>query len=398
MKFSERIEQALEASSKKVLKEKLPSIYEKFGYLDNPFPTKSYPIWKRFYNQKEVKEAFEKELINYIEGDQKNTTFFLLGGNRIGKTHFLKHHCLELENTFRKKGNPDFPPIFTKASSGNFLQNYRDIILQLNRHYEDTTKEEFFLQFLNYIKDKPDFINNMPKNDLRRALKHSQSSVPKQKAFIETEDFVGRYPIFLKWLENATLEKREKQSIGVFSPLKTSSSSIYVLKQIIKIGRTIGLVKGIIVFLDEFEVIWPTVRADRRLRYFQDLREFIDELPNGLFLIVAMTEDTEHKLKEEYPALYGRISSPTRQYNLNLIQGTKDACEYANYFLEEARREFEEERKTEFQDGHIISKVDVMQTLEKVFPERKASQGDFFDALHSLVEDKIKGTPKEESN
>lgn len=388
--FSERIEQALEVPPKRAR-----SPYEKFGYLDNPFPTKTYPLWQRFHNQEEVKSAFEEQLLRYISGDQKNSTFFLLGGNRVGKTHFLKHHYLALEDIFRKREIYHFPPIFIAAPPSDFLQNYRDIILQLNRHYEDITKEEFFLQFSNLIKNQDDLIGKMLKDDLWRAFRKLQQTA-KRTSLIPREDFVGGvlggvYPIFLKWLEGVTLEQREKRILGISSPLKTSSSSIYVLSQIIQMGRELELIKGLIVFLDEFEVLWPTVRAERRARYLQDLRHFIDEIPHGLFLVVAMTDDTEASLREEYRALHGRLSSPTAPYILRPIHGTDDAWGYAEYFLEEARKVFEDTRGSSFQGNHIISRAEVIETLEKVSKEQLiAFQGDFFDALHELVEEKVR--------
>jgi len=386
MKFSEDIKRVLE-SSKVITRKKTLGVYEKFGYLDNPFPTKSYPIWKRFYDQEAVKEAFEDQVLDYIGGEQKNTTFFLLGGNRVGKTHFLKHHFLELENVFRNKKVPYFPSIFIKAPPGEFLQNYRDIILEINRHYEEISGEEFFLQFLKRVQEKQNIVGKMPKDDLWRVLnKLCSGRLP-----ISTGDFWGLYPIFMKWLEGTTLENNEKQKIGVFSPLKTSATCISVLKRIIGIGRDEGIIKGLVVFLDEFEVLWQVTRVEKRARYLQDLREFIDEISHGLLFVVAMTEDAEHNLEEEYPALYHRLSSPNVPHILKPIKGTEDAWGYANYFLEKARKEFEEGENISPKDEHIISKAEVIEALERVSPELKSAQGDFFDALHELVERKVKG-------
>src|SRR5260370_40083572 len=65
------------------------------GFLHNPYPSRSHPIWDVFHNQAEVRQRFYADLGEFLR-ESSTVTLFFTGGNRVGKTHFMEYHRKEL--------------------------------------------------------------------------------------------------------------------------------------------------------------------------------------------------------------------------------------------------------------------------------------------------------------
>src|SRR5260370_31833203 len=69
--------------------------WRQFGFLHNPYPSRSHPIWDVFHNQAEVRQRFYADLGEFLR-ESSTVTLFFTGGNRVGKTHFMEYHRKEL--------------------------------------------------------------------------------------------------------------------------------------------------------------------------------------------------------------------------------------------------------------------------------------------------------------
>src|SRR5215218_5663324 len=100
--------------------------WKRFGFLRNPYPSRSHPVWDVFYNQVEVKRRFLADLSEFLR--ERNTiTLFFSGGNRVGKTHFMEYHRQELTEKFRASGIV-VPIAVTSAQSCDFKALYGQIL------------------------------------------------------------------------------------------------------------------------------------------------------------------------------------------------------------------------------------------------------------------------------
>ena len=95
---------------------------------------------------------------------------------------------------------------------------------------------------------------------------------------------------------------------------------------------------GIIVFLDEFELVWRA-RRDRRDSFLQGLRALLDDSKDGIFLCVGMATgmgvDLE-MVEHTYPALFARLRGANMPA-LREVEGVVDALGYARAFYSTGR-------------------------------------------------------------
>lgn len=362
------------------------SPYDKLGLLENPFPARAHPLWRRFHNQEEVRDKFNKEMEKFVRS-QCSSTFLLLGGNRVGKTHFLKHNESVLREISLEKKRPDFVPIYISATAADFSENYSIMLESLNTHYFQIIGESFLLTFISKLHAERDtFLNRFLEDDFIRALKTFKASN------LEDRYFEERLTALKVWLGGGTLQKRQKDFIKVYSSLKSNSAKIRTFSTLIRIARHFDLLRGVILFLDELEQLWVGKRPDKRLSYLINLRQLIDELPDGLFFVIALSDDREDNLRRDYVPLYKRLTGGYEVNLLRQIQSVDDAWGYVEHFLEEARRDWKEKlekrTKKEYKGEEIFSRRDVEKAV-KEFGTPPIPQGDLFDKLHQIFEERV---------
>lgn len=357
-----------------------------YGLVGNPFPARAHPIWDVLHNQKLVVERFYRDLADFCR-EGNTTTMFFTGGNRVGKTHFCQYHRRVLPQEVRKR-DQILPVIMLSAQSCDFTELYRELIDQLDDGIRRQTGAGLFED--QELLEEQD-LSVLPPGDFHLAVTR----------LVQARDDRARQAIRLalrRWLRAERILPGLRRTLGVASVIESLAHQLNALEALMKLycrvmpdQQTPGR-PGIVVFLDEFELIW-THRRDRRDRFLQAIRAFLDACPKGVFLCVAMTTGLGHEVEDlegAYPALFARLKGARQIPALVEIVGPSEAEEYANAFLEFAT---EQAGREGIKPGKpLFTSVDIRKMfIEVAGGGGTASQGDFFDQLHTAAERRVSG-------
>lgn len=355
--------------------------WRKFGFLRNPYPSRSHPIWDVFYNQTDVRNRFLRDLQEFLR-EGNTVTLFFTGGNRVGKTHFMEYHRQELTAKFRASGLI-VPIAVTTAESSDFRMLYGQLIDQIDESLRLQTGQRLFEGGI--PEEVQDGLNTLPPGDFRRAVQNAASN----------DDMVL---LLRRWLRGERIRAPQRALLGVSSPIESQSQMLIALEGLIKFLRLPETAatgkeakcRGLLLFLDEFELIWKA-RRDRRDQFLQALRALIDSAPWGMFLCVGMATGINVETEEveaSYPALYARLKGARGIPALVQIGFVTEAIGYVRAFERHAREQFHQEigGGTGGTFEELFSDQDIESFFKDLAGRGSVSQGDFFDRLHTEAE------------
>lgn len=359
--------------------------WARFGLLENPFPSRSHPVWDVFHNQVQVVQRFYADLGEFVR-EGKTTTLFFTGGNRVGKTHFCEHHRLILPSKFAKAGLL-VPMAVVSAESCRFSELYRPIMDQLQESLRLQTGHGFFpdswREVLRVVSTK------LRPGDFREAVSVYLQTSQDQAAVVHS--------LLMQWLRGERLRMPQRKQLGVGSVIESLAHELNALEGIIEVLRQSTTSEqrkcpGVILFIDEFELMW-THRRDKRDRFLQALRALVDACPMGLFMCVAMATGVGYNFEVEdlegsYPALFARLKGVRDVPALVEVGGVIEAQEYAQAFLDSGARKAQGQGVEAGE--RLFSESDIRRLfLEIAGSGGTVSQGDFFDKLHVEAENKV---------
>jgi P-loop Domain of unknown function (DUF2791) len=355
--------------------------WRRFGFLRNPYPSRSHPVWDVFYNQTEVRTRFLRNLQEFLR-EGITVTLFFTGGNRVGKTHFMEHHRRELTEKFRSTGIL-LPIAVTTAQSCDFRTLYGQLIDQIDESLRIQTGLRLFEA--NIPEEVRNALDSLPPGDFKRAVVATAAG--------------GDKLLLRRWLRGERIRAPQRALLGVSSPIESASQMLNALEGLIKFMRLPGEVvgeearcRGLLVFLDEFELIWKA-RRDRRDQFLQALRALIDSAPSGMFLCVGMATGINVEMEEveaSYPALFARLKGAMGVPALVQIGFVTEAIGYVRAFEDHARADFKQETKATGPYEEIFSDQEIESLFKELAGRGSVSQGDFFDRLHTEAERRVR--------
>jgi hypothetical protein len=350
------------------------------GFLRNPFPSRAHPNWKVFHNQASVRDRFDADLDLFLR-ERRTETMFFTGGNRVGKTHFMQYHRQLLTDGFIDAGVVA-PIALASVESCDFAILYRRLIEDIEESLRHQTGSGLFETI-----PPVTTLNKLPPGDLRSGL----LAVAADTSGDETKKVLLR-----RWIRGERIRQPERRQIDVTCILDSQAQMLsafgslvaYFLMQQSDAQRW----PGVIVFLDEFELIW-TVRRDRRDQFLQALRALVDACAHGgLFLCIGMATGIGpdvQQVEASYPALYARVTGAREIPALVQIGGVVEALEYVTAFEAHGRKEFTQKSpKAQVPPAPLISQREVEQLFREVGGGGSVAQGEFFDKVHLYAEQK----------
>ncbi|MFP4459252.1 MAG: hypothetical protein ACLFSQ_06675 [Candidatus Zixiibacteriota bacterium] len=369
--------------------------YHKFGFEKNPFPTKTMGMWDRFFNQDVIRKVFEDKLLSFIRDNFQNSpTFLLEGGNRTGKTHFLKHHKLELTKYQRENHRFDVGILYISASSADFNLNYSDMLDQLFEQYENVQGESLLLNLIDNFQKFDEKITF--EDDIVRAL-HRLASLSKiTDPTKKEENFELNLEVFKAWIFGSSTDIKFRRNLHLYSVPRYPHQKVQLFYRLFRLLQEVGLIGGIILFVDEFEQLWLKDKK-KRLNYFTILRSLLDEFSEGgLFSTFALSsaEDKKKDFQREYMPLYRRIYLDSESNNvLKQITSFSEAWDYIEHYLNSARDEFTKNHG-DFSGHQLIKKEDTKDLLANkgILFKDPLPQGYLFEILHDEFERIVKSS------
>lgn len=356
-----------------------PNPFERYGLLMNPFPRAGEQTAHPSYNQREANKIFREKLVNFVRGGgERSDRFFVYGDHRVGKTNFLLHSKYVVDTLASAGDIEGFQSVYVPQPGDGHLSFHRDLI--------EALATNAIPSLLNEVRLEHDMVDI-------HALSSPLSSVLSHLSQLEDlEDMHIR--LFSKWLSGERCSVSELNKLGGPSfNVTTSSLATKLLWQLFSLMRSTSILYGLIVFFDEFELIFgASLSVARRARYVQDLRHFIDVFQKGIFLVVASLPGVQPQLQREYPALRNRLGKPRE---LTEIRDEREAIEYANAYIQYGRGRYKQANPDadERRFDTLLGDKVIGEAFQRVKEEQgKVVQGPFYDELYRVTESKVAST------
>lgn len=360
------------------------------GFLRNPYPTRASPIWDVFHNQAAVRDQFYSEIVQFLKDPAQTTTMFFTGGNRVGKTHFMEYHRRALPAELADR-NVVLPTAVVSAEFAHLERFYLDVVDQVMDSLHQQTGSALF--------DAPMANpNELDPGDFRRAMETFLGAQGAHQQHVRT--------LITGWVRGERLRQTQRSQLGVYGLVDSPSQVQNTFGGLVRFlrSRTFGSAPGqvrtcpgILVFVDEFELVWNQ-RRDRRDQFLQGLRALVDECAlGGLFLCVGMATGLGPEISDvegDYPALYARLKGHREIPALVEIESGLIGIEYAREFEKYGRNMF-----LALNPSGTLSPAEIFSNREiDVFfrdmlgsaQSATVTQADFFDRLHSEAEQRLK--------
>ena len=179
--------------------------------------------------------------------------------------------------------------------------------------------------------------------------------------------------------------------------LDTVESRTQALRDIVYVSEGLGLLKGILLLLDELEKQDYSLSKTPVLRFLSAIRALVDALPQCLFLILAMTGQARRRYFAMLPALAGRLQDTMTLQPINDLDGVGKLYEF---YTVQARRsarlnERVASRKPSkkfskfFDDDKLKSMFDDLRTRSEERGIEGVAPRDLLHRLHEAWDEKI---------
>ena len=270
--------------------------YETYGVEGNPFPAAGQPSG---HPRKEdtIDDEMERRVRNFESEDRPSQVVVIEGTQGVGKTNLLNYYEHQLREFYGAdeafyiiRYYPDPEPsfdsvvrrIFQGLDHGHFERIGR-ALSEGTAHARDDAKEiarghdvRIVLNSLERVGDEPEALSESAR-------------------------------LALEWFGGLRILKRHRESLGVDYRLDTVESRTQALRDIVYVSERLGLLKGILLLLDELEKQDYSLSKTPVLRFLSAIRALIDALPRNLFLVLAMTPQARLRYFAMMPALAGRL-------------------------------------------------------------------------------------------
>lgn len=288
-------------------------LYERFGIIDNPFPTSNQTSDNPHYPIAEDREA--EEIIYAFVGNKRSQVVVVEGTQGVGKTNFLNHCEAEIKGARQELGNY-YVIRYLADPEASFEGTTRRLFEELGT--------EHLLKLARKLREDHSSIGEARSHDMRAALHALTRS--------DDEDVVQ---LMMQWLLGHRLLKQHRLSLKVNFRLDTVESKTAALRDLVQVSGTAGVLKGIFLLLDELEKQGGVLGPRAVVRYLSAVRAIVDALPRRLFLMIAITPDALERYSYALPALRSRLEN---RVVLSPLTDVDEAVKLAQFYVEHSRR------------------------------------------------------------
>jgi len=316
MSLRERIGQVSSTSNE-------TNYFEVYGIEGNPFPSAGQPSGHPRMED-EIDLEFAKRVSKFELGDRPSQILLVEGTQGVGKTNLLNYYEREFRDFYQ--GDEAFYIIrYYPDSEPSFDSVVRRIFQNLDHvHFERIGKALVELQM-----EKRDSIKDVARNHEVRIV-------------LNTLERFGRDPdklsecarLALEWFVGLRILKKHREVLGVDYRLDTVESRTQALRDVIYVSKHLGLLKGILLLLDELEKQDYSLSKTPVLRFLSAIRALIDALPQNLFLVLAMTRQAKQRYFAMMPAFASRLQDILE---MNPIMEFNQAKELCDFYIQKAR-------------------------------------------------------------
>ena len=274
--------------------------YEKYGVTDNPFPAAGQPSGHPSGHPRledHIDDEIESRVRQFESGGRPSQVVVVEGTQGVGKTNLLNFYEREFRDFYEEDEayyiiryypdpEPSFDSVVRRVFQGLDQGHFEKIgskLAEVGVAARDAAKETARSHDVRIVL-----------NSLERAGR--------------TDDGLEECArLALEWFGGLRILKRHREILGVDYRLDTVESRTQALRDVVYVSEKLGLLKGILLLLDELEKQDYSLSKTPVLRFLSAIRALIDALPRDLFLIMAVTPQARLRYFAMLPALAGRL-------------------------------------------------------------------------------------------
>ncbi len=344
----------------------------RYGIVSNPYPSANQTSDNPHYRLDTADELAETQIVAFIR-DNKSQTIVVEGTQGVGKTNFLNHFESEIASV-----SSELPGYYVVRYLADPENTFDGTIRRLFQELGTSHLRSLFSK----IKDNRSSVEKARGQDVQTALYRAAGS---------NEDVSN---VMMEWLLGLRLLKSHKEKLGVQFRLDTVEAKTSALRDIVEVSREAGILNGIFLLLDELEKQDGVLGPRAVVRYLSSIRAVIDALPNGLFLMIAVTPDALMRYAVALPALRGRLEN---KIQLEVLASSAQAKDLAAFYLTTARELAQKARGEGGGRADILSDEQIDECYRKLqeVRERRGDDGvrhrEFLHELYMMAE-KVMGS------
>lgn len=362
--------------------------YAKYGVIDNPFPAAGQPS-----GHPRMEDENDNEMVHRVRrfetGPRPSQILVVEGIQGVGKTNLLNYYEQQFREYYGEDGTfyiiryyPDPEPSFDSV--------LRKIFQSLDQSHFEQIGSALAVR----SDDTRDKIKEMARNHEVRIVLNSL-----ERAGRDSERLQECARLALEWFVGLRILKRHREVLGVNFRLDTVESRTQALRDIVYVSEGLGLLKGILLLLDELEKQDYSLSKTPVLRFLSAIRALIDALPRCLFLLLAMTRQARRRYFAMLPALEGRLQDTMTLRPVNDLIGVARLYEF---YTGQARRssrmnervvDREQGKVALFDDGELMNMFDDLWIRSAERGIEGVTQRDLLHRFHRAWDEKIKIEP-----
>jgi hypothetical protein len=299
------------------------ALYERFGLIDNPFPSAGQPTG----HPRQDNSAADEKVVSAIREFERDLTTQVLvveGTQGIGKTNLLNYYQQELQELYREDDTfyiiryyPDPEPTFDAIVRRVFQELNKSHLIRIGKGLAKQSAEK--------AEETIELARSYEVRIVLIKLLHAANNDQELETVADSA---------MEWFVGLRLLNRHRDVLGVQFRLDTVESKTQALRDIVFVSEKLELLKGIFLLLDELEKQDYSLTKTPVLRYLSAIRALIDALPKRLFLMLAITSEARRRYFEMLPAIASRLQN---RIALDPIRKSDEAITLARFYEEKAK-------------------------------------------------------------
>ena len=296
--------------------------FKKYGVLDNPFPAAGQPVGHP-RREDEVDDRVADRVGQFETAGRPSQVVTVEGTQGVGKTNLLNYYEEQFRDYYQEdkafyiiRYYPDPEPTFDTL---------------LRKVFQNLDERHFAAMGRKLAASGVDVRNQAKEIARGYEVRIVLNSLERVGASEELSECAR---LALEWFVGLRVLKRHREVLGVSFRLDTVESRTQALRDIVYVSEKLGLLKGILLLLDELEKQDYSLSKTPVLRFLSAIRALIDALPTCLFLMLAMTPQARIRYFAMLPALAGRLQD---RIELKSLGDPSEAQELSAFYVQHAR-------------------------------------------------------------
>jgi hypothetical protein len=342
-----------------------PKNYKQYYLMKNPFPQLGIPGIETPFtvDREKVRKNFQNS-IYALTNDGRGSVTVIVGEYGNGKTHMLK---VFKENITSQLSSPEYGglAIYIQSPGEEFEDLFFGLVENVGRFFLLKYSYDIIRDYI--VNNKQTFSRIITDKELQKSFNNNEIKLEKNEQIgklvqnshhltlfkniktkyfddIYSENIVNAFlglahPVHSwrawRWFLGEPLDKDDKAMLDLENTIKDSGTAYNILKDFFKLLNRLGF-KSIVILIDEVENIVLSLSSSKKLKYFDFLRQMIDEHSQKVCFYFAIAWRQWNIMYQESSALIRRLQS-------NMLQlenfSEEDTVKFITKFLSYARVE-----------------------------------------------------------